>query len=237
MILGVYGWQDSGKTSLVERLIKDLTSRGYRVSSVKHAPHKDELDEEGTDTWRHAVAGSDPVVLQANGGSVVFIRSELTREDVVKLVNTNFDPDVLLLEGYKDGNFPKVALGEVEPTEGTVMVNPDPGEVLEYIVKQTERERAYDQLPKLDCGKCGLTCSDLAERIAEGDASLEDCVERSARNVEIIADGQRLPVGAFVAEITEKTIRGFLSSLKGYSPEGDVEIRLHRTGPKTKDEH
>ncbi len=236
MILGIYGWQDSGKTTLVEKLTRELSSKGYRVSSVKHAPHEEGLDEEGKDTWRHAAAGSDPVALQTKSGTVLYIRQSQSVEGIVELIVREFDPDVLLLEGYKDGAFPKVALGDVEPTEGTVLVNPGLDEVVDYIVKETECERAYDELPKLDCGKCGLTCADLAREIANGNRVLDDCVERSARKVEIVVEGRRLPVGAFVAEITEKTVRGLLSSLKGYSAGGDVEIRLRRPDAERTDE-
>lgn len=226
MILGIYGWQDSGKTTLVERLTEDLSAEDYSVSSVKHAPHEKDQDVEGKDSWRHSKAGGDPVVLQTSEGTTLIKRPALAIGEVLEVVRREFHPDVLLVEGYKDGDFPKVALGDIEPADGTVLVNPALEEVIGYIRKEVEYERAYDKLPKLDCGKCGLSCGDLAREIAEGKMSLDDCPERPARKVEIIAGGERLPVGGFVAEITDKTIRGFLSSLKGYSGEPDVEIRL-----------
>lgn len=234
MILGIYGWQDSGKTTLVEKLIEELSAEGYGVSSVKHAPHEKGSDVEGKDSRRHSLAGGDPVVLQTAEATVLIKRPGLSLEEAVEAVRREFRPDVLLVEGYKEGDFPKVALGDIEPTEGTVLVNPDFDDVVEYVRKEVEGERAYERLPKLDCGKCGFSCVELAREVAEGRMTLDDCVERPARRVEIIAGGQKLPVGAFVAEITERTIRGLLSSLKGYSGEQDVEIRLSSSGDETR---
>ena len=226
MILGVYGWQDSGKTTLVEKLIVALSDKGYSVSTIKHAPHEDRFDVDGKDSRRHSKAGGRPVVLQTGDETVIMVQPGMSVGEVSKLLAREFRPDVLLVEGYKDGGFPKVAVGDIEPTEGTVLVNPGLEEVVEYICREVDFERAYDKLPKLDCGKCGLTCKDLAREIAEGNMTVDECRERPACNVEIVAGGERLPVGAFVAEMTEKTIRGFLSSLRGYSGSPDVEIRL-----------
>ena len=233
MILGIYGWQDSGKTTLVEKLVEALSSKGYSVSTIKHAPDEKGFDDEGKDTWRHSKAGGSPVVLQTASETVIMMQPGLSLTDVSSLLTRVFKPDVLLIEGYKDGDFPKVAVGEIEPTNGTVLVNPELDEAVKYICNEVDFERAYDKLPKLDCGKCGLTCKDLAREIVEGSKTVDDCREKSARNVEIVAGGERLPVGAFVAEITEKTIRGFLSSLKGYSDSTDVEIRLRRPDEAT----
>ena len=229
MIIGIYGYQDSGKTTLAEDVIIQLSEKGYRVSSVKHSPHKEEIDEEGKDSWRHSKAGSDPVVLDATAGTAVFKKPGMTLEEILRLVQTEFRPDVLVVEGRKTGDFPKIAVGDIEPTKETVLVNPKPVEAVAFIEREVARERVMAQLPGLGCGKCGSSCSEMAKDIVAGKSTLDDCPERPARAVEIFVDGQRLPVGGFVAEITEKTIRGFLSSLKGYAGGGDVEIRLHAT--------
>ena len=234
MIIGVYGFQDSGKTALAEELIKSLTMRGFRVSSIKHSPHLEDIDPIGKDTWRHSNAGSDPVVLDAAGATMLINKPGLGFDDLIGLIEREFNPDVLLVEGRKKGNFPKIALGEVEPTEGTVLVNPEADKALEFIEREIAHERVMGQLPGLDCGKCESTCSDLASEIVDGKRTLEDCLEMPARHVEISVDGQELPVGGFVADITEKTIRGFLSSLKGYSDGDSIEIRIRRA--KTSDD-
>jgi molybdopterin-guanine dinucleotide biosynthesis protein B len=57
-VIGIAGWKNSGKTTLVTRLIAELTRRGLRVASVKHAHHEADVDQEGTDTFRHRAAGA-----------------------------------------------------------------------------------------------------------------------------------------------------------------------------------
>jgi molybdopterin-guanine dinucleotide biosynthesis protein B len=234
MIIGVYGYQDSGKTTLVEGLIRELLGKGYRVASVKHSPDTEGPDTPGKDTWRHSEAGSDPVVLQAADSTVIIKRPGQELEAIVEMIGREFCPDVLIVEGHKGGSFPKIAVGDIEPTEGTVMENPKLEDALTYIEEQAAREAAYERLPRLDCGKCGMTCADMAIEIVANRKAFDDCREMPSRSVEILIGGQRLPVGAFVAEIAESTIRGLLSSLKGYSETGDVEIRLTAPVDETK---
>jgi molybdopterin-guanine dinucleotide biosynthesis protein B len=234
MIIGVYGYQDSGKTTLVEGLIRELSGKGYKVASVKHSPDTEGTDIPGKDTWRHSEAGSDPVALQAADGTVIIKRPGQELESIVEMIQREFCPDVLIVEGHKEGGFPKIAVGDIEPTEGTVMVNPEIEDAVAYIEDHAAREVAYERLPRLNCGKCGMTCADMAIEIAANRKGFDDCREMPSRSVEILIGGQRLPVGAFVAEVAESTIRGLLSSLKGYSETGDVEIRLRAPADETR---
>ena len=233
MIIGVYGYQDSGKTTLVEQLVKGLTEKGFSVSSVKHAPHLEEIDVEGKDSRRHSDAGSDPVVLETKNGCVIFKGPGLDLKGITGLLSREFPTDVLIVEGHKDGDFPKIALGDVGPTDGTALVNPGLDEAMMLVEREVAVERVLEQLPRLDCGRCGLNCIDLAREIADGSKSLDECSEMPSRGVDIVVGGERLPVGAFVADITERTVRGLLSSLKGYSEGDDVEIRLSSVPKKT----
>lgn len=235
LIIGVYGFQDSGKTTFVEELVRGLVGKGYRVSSLKHSSKTVVVDEEGKDTWRHARAGSDPVVLHTDGGMVLFSGPGQDVQKTVDILQEHWRPDVVVVEGLKSGPYPKIAIGDIEPTEGTVLTNPSVQDALSHIENAVGVERAMRSIAGLDCGKCGLSCSEMAARIARGEKKPEDCVELAARDVVILAGGKRLPVGAFVAEIVEKTVRGMLSSLKGYSPEGGAEIRLPPTDDATKD--
>jgi len=62
-VIGVAGWKNSGKTTLVERLVAELVARGLRVSTVKHAHHDADVDHQGTDSHRHRSAGASEVLL------------------------------------------------------------------------------------------------------------------------------------------------------------------------------
>ena len=62
-LTGLFGTNSSGKTSLMERLVAEITARGFRVSTVKHVHHDVDLDHPGKDTYRHRMAGAEEVVL------------------------------------------------------------------------------------------------------------------------------------------------------------------------------
>lgn len=226
MILGIYGFQDAGKTKLVEELVAALVKKGYRVASVKHTPHPKSIDCEGKDTWRHWVAGSDPVTFSSNVETSIIKHSRMRMDEIANMVMSQFAPDVLIIEGCKEGAFPKVAVGGVKPTKGTVLVNPKLDRLVRYIADEVAVERVLGELPGLDCGKCGLDCDGLARKIVAGKRRLKDCKELTDLNVEILVDGSRIATGRFVSSIVNDTVRGMLSSLKGYKPGKTVEIRL-----------
>lgn len=229
MIIGIYGYQDAGKTKLVERLVSALVSKGYRVSSIKHTPHDKTVDCEGKDTWRHWKAGSDPVVFSSGTETSIIKHSKTSADDIARMVIREYNPDVLIIEGFKEGSFQKVALGKVKPRKGTVLANPKLSKLVDYIEKEVAVEKVLAELPGLDCGKCGLDCRGLAEEIVKGKRKLLDCAELSDLDVGIFVDGRRIAAGRFVSSIVHETVRGMLGSLKGYKPGKEVEIRL---GPK-----
>jgi len=226
MIIGVYGFQDAGKTMLVEELVAALVKRGLSVASVKHTPYSKSIDCEGKDTWRHWKAGSDPVVFSSGIETSLIKHSRMRIDRIIKIVMTQFAPDVLIIEGCKEGAFPKVAVGKVKPRKNTVLVNPSLNRLVNYVANEVSVERVLSELPRLDCGKCGLDCAGLARKIVAGTKKLDDCRELSGLDVEILVGGDRIAAGEFVSSIVDKTVRGMLSSLKGYKPGRTVEIRL-----------
>jgi molybdopterin-guanine dinucleotide biosynthesis protein B len=234
MIIGIYGYQDAGKTKLVERLVSTLVNKGYRVSSIKHTPHDKTIDCEGKDTWRHWKAGSDPVVFSSETETTMIKHSKTSADDIARMLLAEFRPDVLIIEGFKEGSFPKVAIGHVTPRKGTVLTNPMLADLVKYIEKEVAVERVKDQLPGLDCGKCRLDCDGLARAIVAGKRKLKDCKELSDIGVQILVGGREIATGRFVSSIVDGTVRGMLSSLKGYGPGKAVEIRLEPKKQKAK---
>ena len=62
-VIGVAGFKNAGKTTLVERLVAELTGRGHLISTVKHAHHSFDIDHEGRDSFRHRKAGASEVAV------------------------------------------------------------------------------------------------------------------------------------------------------------------------------
>lgn len=121
-IFGVTGWKNSGKTTLVEKLVRELTGRGWRVSTVKHAHHAFDIDKPGTDSFRHREAGATEVAIV--GGSRWAIMHELrgAEEPPLEAVLARLGPcDLVLVEGYKREGHPKIEARRLEARDRAPM--------------------------------------------------------------------------------------------------------------------
>ncbi len=110
-LFGVAGYKNSGKTTLIVDLVRDLVARGWRVGTIKHAHHNFDIDHPGKDSFLHRAAGATEVVV-ASTRRVAHIR-ELTGSDepsLDELVQQMRNVDLVLVEGWKSGNHPRVEL-------------------------------------------------------------------------------------------------------------------------------
>jgi molybdopterin-guanine dinucleotide biosynthesis protein MobB len=108
-VLGVVGWKDNGKTTLVERLLDHLTGRGLRVSTVKHAHHAVDIDQPGKDTWRHRQAGAFEVVLATARRWALIHELRDEAEPPLDAILARLAPcDLVLVEGFKAWPHPKI---------------------------------------------------------------------------------------------------------------------------------
>ena len=108
-IYGVTGWKNAGKTSLVERLVTEIAGRGFTVSTVKHAHHSVDVDQPGTDSYRHRAAGASEVLLAS--GQRIALMQELRGVPEPSLNDLLFrlsPVDLVLIEGFKRATHPKV---------------------------------------------------------------------------------------------------------------------------------
>lgn len=108
-IFGVVGWKNAGKTGLMERLVTEITSRGYGVSTVKHAHHSFDVDHEGKDSHRHRVAGATEVLLASRNRFALMHELRAEDEPSLEMLLSKLSPvDLVLVEGYKRDAHPKV---------------------------------------------------------------------------------------------------------------------------------
>ncbi|MEZ5922875.1 MAG: molybdopterin-guanine dinucleotide biosynthesis protein B [Hyphomicrobiaceae bacterium] len=101
-VIAVVGWKNSGKTTLVTKLIAELCRRGHRVASIKHAHHMFEIDHPGTDSFRHREAGASSVAI-VSARRVALVREiEEGEEPGLDAVLASLGPaDLVIVEGYK----------------------------------------------------------------------------------------------------------------------------------------
>lgn len=113
-IVSIVGKSNTGKTTLIEGLIKELKSKGYRVATVKHVSRGLTLDKPGKDSWRHIKAGSTATAI-ISAGQLVFIKT-FTQTPSLDEVTCFFgdDYDIILAEGFKQSNVPKIEVHRKE---------------------------------------------------------------------------------------------------------------------------
>ena len=107
-IVSIVGKSNSGKTTLLEKLIVELKSRGYRVATVKHTHHEMTIDRPGKDSWRHIQAGSEATVI-SSPDEIVLIKpvvATVTVDEIALLLGDDYD--IILVEGFKQDNTPKI---------------------------------------------------------------------------------------------------------------------------------
>lgn len=108
-VIGVVGWKDSGKTTLVVRLVAHLVAGGYRVSTVKHAHHEVDLDRPGKDSWRHREAGAAEVMLATSRRWALIHELRDEPEPPLDALLARLSPaDLVVVEGFKRFPHPKV---------------------------------------------------------------------------------------------------------------------------------
>lgn len=108
-VIGIVGWKNCGKTTLASALIRELSARGLAVNSIKHAHHGVDVDQPGTDSYRHREAGAREVILA--GGQRFAIMHELrgAAEPTLDELLARLGPcDWVVVEGFKAHTHPKV---------------------------------------------------------------------------------------------------------------------------------
>lgn len=101
----ISGYKNSGKTTLITKLIPELIGRGYKVAVIKHDGHDFEPDVPGTDSFRHREAGAYGTAVFS--GKRMMITKECTGIDETILAKAFPEADIILIEGLKHSHYPK----------------------------------------------------------------------------------------------------------------------------------
>ncbi|QKG84157.1 molybdopterin-guanine dinucleotide biosynthesis protein B [Kroppenstedtia pulmonis] len=106
-VIQFVGYANSGKTTLICRVMDILTGKGLRVGTIKHHAHKLEVDQPGKDTWKHQQAGACLTSITGTNQTVIFHHTPLSLEQLLFYYQ---DMDLILVEGYKRAPYPKWVL-------------------------------------------------------------------------------------------------------------------------------
>ncbi|SFM07263.1 molybdopterin-guanine dinucleotide biosynthesis protein B [Pelosinus propionicus] len=106
-IISFVGYSNSGKTTLLTKVIRELKNRGYRIAVIKHDGHDFEIDHTGTDTWKHRQAGADVVCIASarQVATVQTLAQPLGLDDIIQGIS---NVDLILTEGFKQEEKPQI---------------------------------------------------------------------------------------------------------------------------------
>lgn len=121
-VFGIIGWKNAGKTSLMERLVAEITARGHSVSTVKHVHHEVDLDQPGKDSYRHRAAGAREVVLASAQRFALMVEHRGPEPHLGAILSRLAPVDLVLVEGYKRDSHAKIEVFRSET--GHALIQP-----------------------------------------------------------------------------------------------------------------
>ncbi len=123
-VFGITGWKNSGKTTLVARLVENLSARGFKVSTIKHAHCDFDIDKPGSDSHTHRQAGASQVLLSSNRRWALMSEIGEDREPELGELLQQLQPvDLVIVEGFKMGHQAKIQV--VRPANNTEPLSDD----------------------------------------------------------------------------------------------------------------
>ena len=210
-IISIVGKSDSGKTTLIEKLVPELTRRGYRVATVKHDVHGFEVDREGKDSWRHKQAGAHTVII-SSPQKVVLIR-DVEKDSTLDEIRRRWvqDVDLLLSEGYKKDVQPKIEVFRKEKHKKLLCAKKD------HLVAIISNQKF----------NVGVPCFHLEDiKGLSNFIEKEFLKSKKEKEVTLRVDGKPIPMTPFVREFLTQTIKGMLSALRGCEISKRIEIHI-----------
>ena len=160
-IIGIVGWKNNGKTTLIEGLISYFTQAGLRVATVKHAHHDFDIDHPGKDSFRHRAAGAHEVLVSSVNRWALLHEAGGEAEPTLDALLARLSPaDLVIVEGYKQHAHAKIEVILHEQT-APIIAATDPN----VIAIATNIVGFVAQLPLLNIGRPHEVAVFIAERL------------------------------------------------------------------------
>jgi molybdopterin-guanine dinucleotide biosynthesis protein B len=211
-IVAVVGAKNTGKTTLVTRIIRELVKRGFTVGTVKHSHHS--FDMSDRDTGKHKKAGAE--IVAGTGEETFFtIKGEMKLDNVLGMMNFIKNLDFIILEGFKTSKYAKISTSDFKDdfTIANVNVFEMDDSSLKTLVDLLDK-RSYGMIKYLNCKKCGFdSCDVFVDGKIKGNPNATLCKSESDE-VLLKIDNQMIPLNPFVRNFVKETIQGMVKSLK-----------------------
>jgi molybdopterin-guanine dinucleotide biosynthesis protein B len=211
-IISIVGKSSSGKTTLLEKLIAELKKRGYKVAIVKHSHHKDDLDTAAKDTWRFTKAGSELSAINSLDHLAIYRRMDnyFDPQDISNFVLWDFD--ILLTEGFKGSNYPKI---EVHRNEQGQELLTDPKLLLAVV---TDKPLGVD-VPQLSHDDVAGIADIIEKTIIS---------QNNENDLELVINGTHTPISPSLKDLLTRTLSAMIPGLQNNGEVKNLHISLRR---------
>jgi molybdopterin-guanine dinucleotide biosynthesis protein B len=239
--VAIVGYKNTGKTQVVEALVRELSDRGFRVGTLKHTVEEAPLDTPGKDTWRHMEAGAVSTAILGETTTAFFHRESFKVKDALENLG---NIDFLVLEGFKSLK-----------TVSRIIVLENPSDIdlingleLAFVPKQSTKldlstsvplvslsqveklgdiveKNAFPILQGHDCGKCGYkSCSLLGKALILGEADVSKCFHNLSGGVAVKVNGENMQLNNYVQNVFQNILLGLIKTLKLCKPPQKIEV-------------
>jgi molybdopterin-guanine dinucleotide biosynthesis protein B len=210
-IISIVGKSGSGKTTLLEKLIAELKQRGHKVAIVKHSHHAADLDTAAKDTWRFSQAGSALSAINSLDNLAIYRRIDhyFDPQEISDFVL--WDYDLILTEGFKSSNYPKIEVYSREKGEDLVA---DPQQLL-AVATDDPLDIEVPQFSKNDvAGIAGLIEGVLASHNED--------------ELSLVVNGSHVPVNPSLKDMLTRTLAAMIPGQPGNGSLDSLHIALRR---------
>jgi len=210
-IVSVIGKSKSGKTTLIEKLVQELKSRGYRVATIKHTPQGLDFDEAGKDSWRHIQAGSEATAISSPDKIVLIkpVGQDTNLDEVAYLLGEDYD--IILAEGFKQGNAPKI---EVHRKDAGPLLK-DIKKLIAIVTDEPLESKTRQFSPD------GI--KDIADLLENG------FIKPQAERISLHVNNMPITLTAFPKQIIINVLLAMASCLKGVEEVKNLQIFLKKS--------
>jgi len=209
-IISIVGKSESGKTTMVERLTRELKSRGYRVATIKHVPQDTVFDQPEKDSWRHIKAGSEATAISSQDKLVLIkpVTLEPALSEIVRFLSEDYD--IVLAEGFKEDNAPKIEVHRKKIGTPLKSVKKLVAIVTDEPLENKTRQFTFDDIKSLT------------------DLLVDGFIEPQRERVSLYVNSMPVTLSLFPRQIISNILMALASSLKGVGEVSSIDISLRR---------
>ena len=210
-IVSIVGTSDSGKTTLLEKLIPELIKKGYRVATIKHDVHGFDVDREGKDSWRHKKAGAATTIISSP--EKIAVISDTDKDMTLEEIRARYiqDVDLIISEGYKREAYPKVEITRKAQNRELICTED------ENLIAVASDYPVEVKVPRVDINDAKGLADIIEEKVIKG---------YRPERITLVVNGKPVTLKPFIELFLTNSILGSLSALKGCQKAEDIVIKI-----------